>query len=90
MSQVDKYDRICYLVATSIKNTWSPKDVGFADRIIRVSASHFAVDSRTSHSYVRILVDAFRGNRWFSYIKDNGYLSDEEKEAWKEANLPPH
>ncbi len=81
-----KYDRISQLVALAIRNHWTPRNCPFVDRIIRVSASQFALGRRVSKAYAVILIDAFYGDRWNGLTAGNPYLSEAEKQTWKNEN----
>ena len=82
-----KSGRILQLVAVCVKKELTPSQTGFADFIIRLSASYFQCDKRTSRSYIDTLIQAFRFDKWKSLVQQNLYLSEEEKVGWMTRHL---
>jgi len=76
-----RLDRLRQIVALSIKGGWDPTRIGFADFVLR-SASDFGISPKTARTYVVTLVEAFRHNKWLSYVRYNHYLTEEEKQNW--------
>ena len=82
MSYYERQDRIEQLLAIMVKNEITPRRIAFTDIVIRVSAMKFAVFLETAKEYAQVLIDAWRADKWESMVKENGYLTSEEKEKW--------
>lgn len=78
-----RLDRLRRIVAECIQRGVTPQTTGFADHVLRISASQ-AISPKTARTYVRTLIDAWGYNRWRSYIKYNDYIPKEEQDQWIE------
>jgi len=76
-------ERVLQLVALCVHNGKNPYDTtGFADFVIRACASAFGSTRRSARDYVSTLIESYRFNKWKNYVKENLYLTPEEREAW--------
>lgn len=78
-----RLDRLRSLVAECIQKGFTPSKVGFADFIIHKCAS-LGLSPLTTKGYITTLVEAYHYDGWVSYVKNNDYLTAEEKERWFE------
>ena len=82
MSRLRRGDVIDYLIAVCVKNNITPTRTGFADFILRACAGKFGMDKAKGKSFIDALISAWKFDRWKNHIKDNPYLTPEEKEGW--------
>lgn len=85
-SHLEREDRIKQLVALCVKNNRTPRQTGFADLIHQLSATRFFVVKATATGYLHTLIQAWRMDKWRTFVKDNSYLTVEEKTEWSEKN----
>jgi hypothetical protein len=75
-------DVIDYLIAVCVKADKNPLKPDFADFIIKKCSSKFGYDRYKARSFIDSLLNAWRDDRWKSYIENNPYLTNKEKEEW--------
>jgi hypothetical protein len=82
MSRISRIDVIDYLIAICIKADKTPQKVGFADFVIKRCSGKFGYDKYRAKSFIDTLINAWRDDRWKSYVKNNPYLTEQEKTEW--------
>ncbi len=80
--RISRADVIDYLIAISVKANKNPDKAGFADFIIRKCQNKFGYDKYRAKSFIDTLVGAWRDDKWNYHVKNNPYLTAEEKENW--------
>ncbi|MEM1564284.1 MAG: hypothetical protein QW161_06415 [Candidatus Bathyarchaeia archaeon] len=75
-------DVIDYLVGVCVKNNVTPLKTAFADFVIQACAAKFGYDKSRSKSFIDTLLSAWKHDRWTGFVRDNPYLTPQEKERW--------
>jgi len=78
----EKSNRVNQLVAVCVKKDLTPSKTGFADFLIKLCATYFSCDKRTSRAYIDTLIQAFRFDKWKTLVSSNLFLSEEERKEW--------
>jgi hypothetical protein len=75
-------DVVDYLIAICVKADKTPQKVGFADFVINRCSAKFSYDKYRAKSFIDTLINAWRDDKWRNYVKNNPYLTEEEKTEW--------
>ena len=75
-------DRIYRLIALCVKNGVTPSKTSFADFILTTASALFTVSHKTSRGYIDTLIQIWNYDKWKTFVKNNDYLTKEEKEKW--------
>lgn len=82
MSRTNRMDVIDYLIAVCVKTDRTPIKTAFADFIIKKCSGKFGYDKYRAKSFIDTLINAWKDDKWKNYIKNNPYLTEEEKMEW--------
>jgi hypothetical protein len=82
MSRISRMDVIDFLIAVCVKANITPLKPAFADFIIKKCSSKFGYDRYRAKSFIDSLLSAWRDDKWKSYVKNNPYLTEQEKTEW--------
>ena len=80
----ERLDRLRQIVASCVKNGMYPDKAGFHFFVSGLISSSYGLTPRTVKNYIKTLIDAWKFNRWDSYLSNNGYVSHDEVEAWRQ------
>ena len=80
--KISRIDVIDYLVAMCVKANKTPANISFADFVIKKCSFKFGYDKYRAKSFINTLINAWRDDKWKNYVKNNPYLTEEEKAEW--------
>ena len=85
-----RIDRLRQLVATCIKAGRLPgqRRAGLADFVLNAAAT-LGLTPQTCRAYLRTLIHAWNHDRWRSYVENNPYLTEEQRETFLEQQTQP-
>jgi len=83
MSESLKTYRLKQLVAACVKTEKTPVNTPcFADWIYQLTATYFGISRRSGRGYLRMLLDSWKYDKWTTFVKDNPFLVETEKQQW--------
>lgn len=75
--------RLKQLVAASVKTNKTPNTTPtFADWIYQLTATYFGITRRSGRGYLQLLIDSWRFDKWNTLVKNNPFLTKDEKQEW--------
>jgi len=80
-----RLDRLRQIVSQAVKLDKKPTDTGFADFVLG-SIACFGLSPACARGYIETLLQAYRHDKWKSYLQNNTYLTEEEKQKWLDVN----